>query len=260
MADWREQHACVAATVCALLAVASFCAALLRPSPPRVLLPPIDELAVDANTSLAALRRSFTCPPKPPLTPLRTKWLPAAPHSTRSGVTPFLVLHELHVGERWFVAMLRAARLSVSTAEKEKGVRDAARRWLGALATAASRKGARSAASAANSTAREAIGLALSPQALRILNHGVGAPKLPVGSAMPRAVQLITLSRRNRLKHAVSCHARSIRRSPTSLAGRARSSADAAASLSIPPTALTVRRTRQPGAHQAPPRTLVHCP
>ena len=175
-------------------------------------LPTIDERAVDADTSLAAIRSNFSCPLKPPLPAMRTKWLPVASRQSQfdiGGVTPFLILHEPHVGEHWLVAMLRAAKVSVSVAQ-EKSVRDSTRKWLSTLsASAASRS-----KPAVNATASAAVGLALTPQSLRVLNHGIGTPK----ADKTRPVRLITLSRRNRLKHAVSAQTRSTRRALAPLA------------------------------------------
>jgi hypothetical protein len=177
-----------------LVGAASLCAAWLLWRSEPVPLPPLDERAVDASTSLEPLRRSISCP-LDNLAPLRLRWLPSSARASTdgAGVTPFVLLHELHVGEHWLVAMLRAAGVSVAVPQ-EKSVRAAARRW-GTLAPV-------------NGTMAEppsAVGLALSPQALRILNHGIGAPASVRGA---RPVRLVMLSRRNRLKHAVSSHAR----------------------------------------------------
>ena len=56
-----------------------------------------------------------------------------------------------------------------------------------------------------------ALGLALTPSTLRILNTGVGAPPLSAEHPPPRALRIVTLARRNRVKHAVSTLSRTLR-------------------------------------------------
>lgn len=109
-------------------------------------------------------------------------------------VTPLIVLHELHVGEGLLTGMLRSTGAAVVVAQDAGGVRDAARRWYRAIADAgsapiagsaptASATATSSSAAAGSATSHGtasrggmAVALVLSPQALRILNHGVTAP------------------------------------------------------------------------------------
>ena len=178
------------------------------PTPARG--PPLTEQDIDDFTSEAALRWNVQCPISPPFAPLRLRWLPLPTLSEPNTLPiPFLLLHEQHVGEAWFVRLLRASGASVVTAQEVGNaahghVRDSARRWLDFLAKASARRSTNATATAT------AVGLALPPQALRILNHGIGLP-LSFTNDTSLAVQplrIVTLTRRNRLKHAVSCHAR----------------------------------------------------
>ena len=184
--------------------------AWLRSTEPPTVLPPFHESDVDANTSLVQLRR-VACSLSPPMPALRTKWLPFPVHGTHAdatvaSVTPFLILHEMHVGEQWFAQILRTVGVPVIVPQEKGNVRDAARRWLAALALQHRRVGSDG---RSNSSAAAAVGLSLSAQALRILNHGVGAT---ASLSHARPLKLVLLTRRNRLKHAVSTHARNQRR------------------------------------------------
>ena len=182
---------------------------------PPPLLPPLDERDVDTYTSEAALLRHLTCPQ---LAQLQLRWLPNAPARatpTLGGapLIPFLLLHELHVGEAWLVRMLRALGAHVEVAqetgaEAHKHVRESAHRWLESI-TKPARRGRAPNATLAGAAA---VGLAISPQALRTLNHGIRMPSGSGRTGLALPLRLITLTRRNRLKHAVSCHARQLHR------------------------------------------------
>lgn len=163
-------------------------------------------------------------------TPLRLNWLPKRSAMGRkrspSRVQPFLILHEMHVGEGWLSHMLRANGVAVYTrpAAKSGSVRDSARRWLQAIDKASlapvsapatapiSPRVANGNATPGTSNAKiVALGLALTPSTLRILNTGVGAPPLSAEHPPPRALRIVTLARRNRVKHAVSTLSRTLR-------------------------------------------------
>ena len=155
------------------------------PSPP----PPLPPRDVDATTSSGALANRSRCPLQPPIPRLSLRWLPTG--KAAIGVVPFLLLHEAHVGEAWLGQMLQASGAMLFVPKDRGKVRDAARAWLTELNRATRTRGG-------NVTA---IGLALTPPALRILNHGIGgASKL----SHLAPLRVITLSRRNRLKHALS--------------------------------------------------------
>ena len=179
------------------------------------------ERALDAAAALA-VGNTTQCGHDPPL---RLNWLPRLSTGSvrhhRHSVQPFLLLHETHVSELWFSHLLRANGVAVFARPPARGgsVRDAARRWLQAVARGTGSpsqppsrgiyhaNGTTTTSTAATTTA---VGLALTPSALRILNHGmpssaVGAPSGSHGERPPSlGVRVITLSRRNRLKHAVS--------------------------------------------------------
>ncbi|KAL1528242.1 hypothetical protein AB1Y20_009600 [Prymnesium parvum] len=168
----------------ALMLAAWWLRAAERAPAPPLPLPPRDD---DASTSAAALANRTRCPLSPPLPPLSLRWLPAG----RPGrVTPFLLLHEPHVGEGWLLRLLRARGAALHVPSDRGKVREAARGWLAALR----------ATPANGSLAARAVGLALTPNALRILNHGIGR----AAGGQPAPPRLLLLSRRNRLKHALS--------------------------------------------------------
>ena len=139
--------------------------------------PPLDDqFAVDNRT---CLRKRDACP-RPSL---RLHWLPKvrasklSMSSSAAAVLPVVLLHEPHVGEAWLLRLLHEAGGAVVMVASEKRVREAAKRWLDAIARAAS--ASRTHNSASSSSARPTLLiLAIRPQALRILNTGM--PKTPV--------------------------------------------------------------------------------
>ena len=176
--------------------------------------PVIVESDIDAWTSGKYLQRAILCSGS---APLRLRWLTPSKSSPSvlsvepsRAVIPFIVLHELHVGETWFLSMLRSAGAIIMVAQ-ERGltghttVRKSAMRWLETLSHATKTHPSN------HSQAPIAVGLALSAQALRVLNHGIHLPSSAVQICL-RRLQIITLARRNRVKHAVSSHARNTRR------------------------------------------------
>ena len=113
---------------------------------------------------------------------MRLHWLPKvrgsklSMSSSAAAVLPVVLLHEPHVGEAWLLRLLHEAGGAVVMVASEKRVREAAKRWLDAIARAASASRAHN--SASSSSARPTLLIPIRPQALRILNTGM--PKTPV--------------------------------------------------------------------------------
>ena len=163
--------------------------------PPR---PSLKPRGLDATTSAMKLINRSQCPLDPPLPDLNLNWLPI--RTSNAGTVPFLLLHESHVGEVWLTQMLRAAGVSVLVPKDRGRVRETARNWFDQLAqTARGRANATGRDPWLNATSREpsrfAVGLALTPSALRILNHGVSLPAQSLRTPQISSLRVITLSR-----------------------------------------------------------------
>ena len=157
--------------------------------------------AEDVNASGDGLEQATPCA-LPPQT---------LPPSNR--LAPFVVLHEPHVGEGWLVQLLQAQPVQLFIAREGEGrAKDAARRWLVAVrAMSGDQAGVSSGTRRrfANLTA----GLVLTPRALREVNRSrLLPPALWFSTHLTpppaAAVRLLTLTRRNRVKHALSRYVR----------------------------------------------------
>jgi len=161
---------------------------------------------VDASTSGMLLEQQTTCP--------RSEQAALALPRALTPLQPFIVVHDSHVGEQWLLRMLQArSGVRVIVGEERSGrAREAAHEWLSFVTSAAQGRGPRGGnRSTSGANASRAVGLLLTARAARSLNVTARLAAFASSrrlSELP-AIAVITLSRRNRLKHALSRYVRS---------------------------------------------------